>query len=109
MGSCARLRGGRLRRIAEVATLGQLGGPCAQTFLERVGWAAGPGANKPTVKVTVTLTHAPRETRGQCSGKPAAERVEQFADAYRWDAARDRYVRMGGSLGALDKWNDARY
>lgn len=103
------LRGGRLRRIAEVATLGQLGGPCAQTFLERVGWAAGPGANKPTVKVTVTLTHAPRETREQCTGKPAAERVEQFADEYRWDAARDRYVRVGGTLGALDKWNEARY
>lgn len=102
------LRLGRLRRIVQVDLLGEMSG-CAKAFDETVQWevAPDPAATLPRITARVELLHAPAAVTGDCRPRPAPRR-ETYADSYRWDAARERYVREpGGTLERLARWNDA--
>lgn len=102
------LREGRLRRIAQVLTMDEMSG-CANAFREQLSWRTrAEGTGLPTVLATVELVRAPREFQESCGPRRAPERRERFEDAYRWDAVRDRYVRAAGTMGRLDRWNEAR-
>lgn len=102
------LRQGRLRRIAVVDLLGELSG-CARAFDERLEWLTEPDmAPLPIVVARVTLVHAPRASTGGCEGHRPVERREVFEDRWRWDSAKGQYLRQGGTLDRLDRWNDSR-
>lgn len=102
------LRNGRLRRIAVVDLLGEMSG-CAQAFDEVLEWRTEPDmAPLPIIVARVTLVHAPRGSTGGCDGRIPAERREVFEDRFRWDSAKGQYVRQGGTLDRLARWNDSR-
>lgn len=83
------LRNGRLRRIAEIGTYSASSGKCRDSFRENLHWETQPQANGlPTVVADVETIHAPKDDcpRGK-------ERRTHKREVYRWDAAKDRYVK----------------
>lgn len=101
------IRDGRLRQIAEVSTLGQMEG-CEKAFCEEVRWRIDTAGQKnyPRIIATIELIRAPKEYQDGCEIK-SEEKREIFEDIYNWDSAKARYVRSGGSIDRLNKWNDA--
>jgi hypothetical protein len=99
---------GRLRRIAAVLTLSTLSG-CAAAFRESLRWRTEPtGGEYPRIVATVDLVRAPAEDQEGCDGPRAGERREHFDDTFEWDAAKQAYVRRGGTLDRLARWNESR-
>ncbi len=69
-------------------------------------FAAGHAA--PIDVARVPLVHAPRASTGGCDGRLPPERREVFEDRWRWDGTKGRYLRLGGTLDRLERWNDSR-
>lgn len=100
------LRDGRLRQIATAFTLSNNAG-CRGSFDENLRWRTEPdGDGPPRVIAEVELIHNPKDATDSCEGGRAPKpRSETFADSYRWDAAKSRYLREKGNSAQLEKWN----
>lgn len=103
------LRGGRLRRIAEIDLLGSFAG-CAKSFEQTLRWRSVPdeGRALPRLVAEVQVVHAPLVHTEACRPRPAVRRT-LYQAAWRWDAAGDRYrAEPGGTLEKLARWNERR-
>lgn len=105
------IHGGRLQRVAEVSTL-RLNGPCEKSFDEKLSWRTGndPAAPWPKVIATVTLTMGiGKDDGGDCPGSRQGFRKQVFSQTYRWNKAKDFYVKEGKGFNALDRFNSRHY
>ena len=101
------IREGRVRRILEVAYVSSLEG-CAAAFAEslRIEGEPDPERGRPKLVVTVRVTTAPREWMADCEEPIPDPATIEFADVYRWDVVRARYLRASGNLDGLNRWNE---
>lgn len=99
------IRAGRLSLIGSVSTLGCMSG-CADSFREDVEWITDSLSNEnhPDITVVVDLVHAPEEYMNDCD-ENVEESTESFREVYRWDSGKFKYVKTGGNMERLDKWN----
>lgn len=93
------LRGGRLRRIAELRIGSQQDGSCQNTFQQRVHWrVASTGAPLPDITADVETIHAPKDLIEEaCPGRKPKQWSEHVRTPYRWDRNQNRYVKAGRS------------
>lgn len=104
------IHGGRLQRVAEVSTL-RLNGPCEKSFDETLSWRTEKdSAAWPKVIAAVTLTRGiGKDDGGDCPRSRQGSRKEVFSQTYRWNKAKDCYVREGKGFNALDRFNSRHY
>ncbi|BCS33111.1 hypothetical protein TBR22_A23370 [Luteitalea sp. TBR-22] len=101
--------GGRIRRIAEVQTLGESSG-CGNAFTETLTWHARPGKGPwATVVARVDLVRAPADAQTDCEPPHPPERRTRYEGTFAWDATARRYRPAGGTLDQLAAWNEKRF
>ncbi|MGB0127908.1 MAG: hypothetical protein WBP72_09735, partial [Rhodocyclaceae bacterium] len=89
------LRQGRLRRIGEINIGAQRGSNCQDAFRQRIHWVVEPKPGAlPTIVADVETIHAPMEiVKEDCPDRKHRQSSSHARTTYRWDKARDRYVK----------------
>jgi hypothetical protein len=91
------LRGGRLRRIAEVGIFSEITNNCAKSFADKLHWVVEPQAGgMPRIVQGVETIHAPKGFEMNWDKCRSKEKHRHALTTYRWDAAQGRYVKEAG-------------